>query len=668
MSLYKRLICTAAALAMLSGCSSEPAVIDAPPSESRTDASGDFHISDITPGSDYFGYINADSLMDMELPYDKSSVGTFDTVQDAVNDQLEEIIKDISAGSGYAPGSNEQLIHDVYDIAYSTNSGALDTEESDEALVSDFIARVYSTDSISALCDVWGDIIADYGTPVVFPPTYERDLYGSGEYVLYVNFFPYSDIDKLLEDNFAAGSDCDHYTDLLTSTGISREDAKLRARDIVYMALDIASVTDMSALENMEFEKMFYGLTISEADSMFTNIGSSGLLRAMGVDEPQNGIIYFSQPEQVQMIDSLLTEDNLQAWQDFTVCAFLERFADALPKKYRTGEAAQMMTDEDFAVSAVNMILSEQIGEEYAELYFNEEMLGDIMQMCEDIREEYRVLIADCEWLSDEGKAALTEKLDMMQFFIGADEPHETDPHDAELIGSSLLDTYIRMRADDMKRELGKAGQPCEINGFGSMAPQEVNACYDPQQNCFYISVAVLNSPFYDADADYYTNLGGIGATIGHELSHGFDSMGVKYDGTGAFNDTWLPQEDIDAFEALQDRAVKYFDTFTVLDTYHVNGRKTLGENLADISGLQCMLAIAGTPDAQKKVLENYARIWAELTEDSYAKMLIKDDVHSPCIVRVNAVVACFDEFYDIYGVTEDDAMYVAPEDRIRRW
>ena len=113
---------------------------------------------------------------------------------------------------------------------------------------------------------------------------------------------------------------------------------------------------------------------------------------------------------------------------------------------------------------------------------------------------------------------------------------------------------------------------------------------------------------------------------------------------------------------------MEYYNNFTVLDTYHVKGRKTLGENLADISGVQCTLAIAKTPEKQKLLLESYANLWKELAIDSDAKEQIRYDVHSPSTVRINAVVACFDEFYSIYGVQEGDTLYVAPEDRVRRW
>ena len=128
-----------------------------------------------------------------------------------------------------------------------------------------------------------------------------------------------------------------------------------------------------------------------------------------------------------------------------------------------------------------------------------------------------------------------------------------------------------------------------------------------------------------------------------------------------------MPEEDIRAFKELQEKAIEYYNGFTVLSA-HVKGKLTLGENLADISGVQCMLALAGSREEQKKFFESYAEYWKKLTLDTYAKDLLKVDEHAPSSVRVNAVVACFDEYYDIYDVTEGDPMYIAPENRIRRW
>ena len=166
-----------------------------------------------------------------------------------------------------------------------------------------------------------------------------------------------------------------------------------------------------------------------------------------------------------------------------------------------------------------------------------------------------------------------------------------------------------------------------------------------------------------------YTNpyTSSTGLNILTAMLHAFDSSGVRFDAYGNLRPDAMPESDIQAFEARQKTAIQYYNTFTVLGS-HVDGKLTLRENFADISGLQCALAIAATPEHQKTVFENYAFSWKTLAEDKDAKIQLDSDEHSPAIVRINAVVACFDEFYEIYGVKEGDPMYVAPAERVRRW
>ena len=287
--------------------------------------------------------------------------------------------------------------------------------------------------------------------------------------------------------------------------------------------------------------------------------------------------------------------------------------------------------------------------------------------MCSDMVAEYHDLINGADWLTDGGKSFLTEKLDHMEFFIGGGEPHETDPADAELIGSTLLQTAYNYDRDSKQKEFADLFIEKPVNGFDSMSPATVNACYIPKENIIVIPAAVLNKRMFDEDADYAWNLGAIGTIIGHEISHAFDSNGVKFDAYGNYRPDAMPEEDVKAFKAMQEKAIAYYNSFKVLGS-HVDGKLTIGENLADISGLHCALSIAGDPENQKKVFESNANMRKMLLTDIVAKDDLITDVHSPESVRVNAVVPLFDEFYEIYDVKESDPMYVAPENRIRRW
>jgi predicted metalloendopeptidase len=270
--------------------------------------------------------------------------------------------------------------------------------------------------------------------------------------------------------------------------------------------------------------------------------------------------------------------------------------------------------------------------------------------------------------LSDEGKELIIAKLNNMLFFIGADEPHEVDPEDADLIGETVFDTMHNINIRRYEDKIDKLTDGNERNGFIQMSPQTVNACYMPDINSINITLGIMSAPFYDRNNTYWQNLGGIGTVVGHEISHAFDNTGMLYDMYGNYAPDWIPECDRDAFDEMASHISDYYSGLTILDIHPVDGELTLGENLADISGVQCVLEIAENNEQRQQIFEQYALIWGYTMPKDSALDYLYLDVHSPNVIRVNAVVPLFDCFYEIYGVEEGDGMYVAPSDRVRRW
>ena len=201
------------------------------------------------------------------------------------------------------------------------------------------------------------------------------------------------------------------------------------------------------------------------------------------------------------------------------------------------------------------------------------------------------------------------------------------------------------------------------------MPMQMVNACYDPALNNITITLAIMNEPFFDMDADYYTNLGGLGMVIAHEMGHAFDSNCILFDENGIYDPSWIAPEDVEALETRNAEAVSYFeDNCTVFGVYRVDGEQTLGENYADLGAMECITGLADNTDQLKLLFENYARIWCEKIVDTALLDRLDTDEHSPAVIRTNAILSTLDCFYETYGVTEGDGMYIAPEDRISRW
>ena len=654
-------------IGMLAGCgTASPANSgDGTEADEKDDDVG--YVDSLTPATDFYGYINGKDLMNMSLSEKYQQRGSLDDVQITVDEQLDEIIDEIINGDDYEKGSYEQIIHDVYYLVLDTYSGNIDTKDKDNAIIEEALAKIEAPADTDELINMWHDLYLDYGVHCPIGAKISMNLKQNDEYIFGLAFESIGDLEQIKETDVGAVINRDSFADTLKIAGISADEANQRATEIVYALHDIASYTNMDIVnEEIEVEDYYAVYSADQLSDKLNNLSIDDLVCSGGYDVETPKELAIDDIGQWSTIDSLFDNEHLQMWKDMTICTFLNEYMDYIPGQYSVLDATNASVDKR-ARTYIKSKLDFVIGELYAKRHYSEEKRETITKMCEELKSEYYVLIDGADDISDEGKAFLKAKLDNMEFFIGADKPHEIDPSDGDFFDESLLQTMINFNKKKAERDLQQYGTVPEKNGFKEMASCTVNACYMPNLNSVNITAAITNYPIYDENADYYENLGRIGTVIGHEISHAFDSSGVKWDKDGNLNPEDFPEVDREAFNKKQQQAIDYYNKFTVLGS-HVNGKLTLAENLADISGVQCCLAIAQTPENQQKVFENYAAVWCSLISDKIAKNYLETDVHAPDMIRINAVVSCFDEYYEIYGVKEGDSMFVAPEERIRRW
>lgn len=652
---------------MLTGCASDTPVSDLSQNvESEVEES---YIDTLTPASDFYGYINAEELMKMELEPTQLEIGTLDEPGIEANDALDEIVKEIvNSKEEFEVGSNEQLIRDAYNQVYDQLSGKVDYDDEDTVFVDGIVSKVESAGSIDELIDVWNYLSTEYGyNPCVSVQIYPN-LNDKDEYILLAGFSTPVDLETLTTSQISAIKIRDQISKYIKTLGIPADEVKARSTDLIYMLYEIGGHTDFDILNGDKEPYEYYNeYSAKEYEEAFSGLSYDDLFNVIGYEGANPDSVVIQDPDQFATICSLLDDEHLSEWKDYTIYTFMDLHSAWLPDKYAI-DTMEISDVEEYSRAIVKKVLKFQLGEEYAERYLDEEKVENITKMLEDMRDEYRVLIDDADWLTDEGKTFLNRKLDYMEFYVGADEPSGLHPEYVEYLGNSILKTRFLFESAELesKYDTLKKGRDA-VKPFYFMNTYESNACYIPTMNCVVIPVAIMNEPVYNPKDDYATNLGKIGTILGHEISHAFDSNGILYDEYGLYKPENMPEADREAFAEIQERCVEYYDTFTVLGS-HVNGRKTLAENLADLSGVQCALALVDTKEEKQEVLESYAYLWSELIVDSYAKENLEYDCHSPSEVRVNAAVACFDEYYEIYDVKEGDAMYVAPEDRVRRW
>lgn len=657
---------------LLSGCTMAPPVTE----ETEETSVEVYDFEGIRAQDDFYGFINAETLLTCDIENTHGMGGPVSEIDIEISDRLEGIIHEIVNGDrdSYAPGSNEQLIYDYYYQALEASTGGSFASEDDIAYVNDVISGILSVSTIDEYLTMCGDLYTNWGVDPIIGGGVDTDLANSSAGSVLLE--PFSSPDGSTLENIGKGGT---YAQVLASSirmvlidfGVDPEEAEQRSVADASLVLDIAYGTDIELIKALEedfSESMNRALfrTNDEIDALCPNIGIDGFMKTLGMDgNPKDGV-YIWDEGQLATIDSLLTDENLECWKDIAILRFVREVVDYLPDEL--GGSEVLYENDYYAIRNVEQVLETELGEEYAERYLDEQTVEDVTNMAETIRDEYIVIISDCEWLSDEGKELIIAKLNNMLFFIGADEPHEVDPEDADLIGDTVFDTMHNINIRRYEDKIDKLTDGNERNGFIQMSPQTVNACYMPDINSINITLGIMSAPFYDRNNTYWQNLGGIGTVVGHEISHAFDNTGMLYDMYGNYAPDWIPECDRDAFDEMASHISDYYSGLTILDIHPVDGELTLGENLADISGVQCVLEIAENNEQRQQIFEQYALIWGYTMPKDSALDYLYLDVHSPNVIRVNAVVPLFDCFYEIYGVEEGDGMYVAPSDRVRRW
>ena len=667
----QRLISFITALAvmsgMLCGCTAESTEeVPAVPAETHEV----LDVSAIRPQDDFYGYINAEHLLDTLPAYGEMTWGTFEEVDAQTVQEVLGLISDIvTSEKEYEPGSAEYLIKKVYTQAMAYDDNAAVYSE-----VRRLCDDINSANSISELMELWKELYRSYGANTPFLPMVRQNYFKSGEYALLIDQSKgmcgssYEDISNSDDDCISMKN---YIRDMLMSMGYDKDTADTKAEQAVYLALDIAHGTDFSAGKAANPFAAFDFVSEEDMSGIFSNLDTSVIKLFFGLDENIYGGWYIKDRGQLEKMNELMTEDNLESWKTILISElvtanmeFLSTEADSL-SAYGSGE------DKEYSVCvntiASNLFFVNDLSALYAEKYYTDETDAAVRDMCEQLRQSYRELIDSADWLTEDGRKALLRKLDNMRFILPDAAVSEIDPTRAEQIKESYPQTLRAIRERYYDDNIKNIGAEFDMTR-PAMAAYEVNANYNPN-NTVNITAAIMHAPFFDPKADIGTNLGGLGAIIGHEMGHGFDTMCMDYNENGEYAPDWLSESDRKAFAERAEKMQGYFSGFTVLDIYHVDGEKTSGENYADLGSMECIVNILKDDKEQlKNYFENYAVTYAETRVDSYSIDALESDEHSPGKVRVNAVLSNCEMFYDMYDVKEGDAMYCAPEERVSRW
>ncbi|MET3779386.1 putative endopeptidase [Brevundimonas sp. 1080] len=632
----------------------------------------------VKPGDDFNEYANGTYLRTTEIPADKSRFGPFDVLYENAQSQLKSIIETSAANP-----ANEN----------ARKVGALYASFMDEAKIEQLGATPLAADlaAVNAVTDhagmarLMGESHSGFGGSLfgidVFEdlknPNLNSAYLGQGSLGL-------PDRDYYLKPDFAAQREA--YLAYLTTTltAIGWADPAKTAADILAFETKVAD-KQWTTVERRQIDKLYNPAKASDLATLAPGFDWAGFLAGAQVSDVDTLVLMENTaiPAIAQVFADTPIE-TLKAWQAFNVVdqaspylskAFVDARFDFRGKTLRGQPENRPRWNR--GVALVDGQLGEVLAQEYVRLHFPASSKAQMEALVGNIRDAMTERLKTLDWMSEPTREQALYK--MSKFGVKIGYPDKWRSYDGlELKADDLYGNVERSSAFEWAYKRGKIGKPVDPLEWG-MTPQTVNAYYNPPRNEIVFPAAILQAPFFDPNADPAVNYGGIGAVIGHEITHGFDDQGRKSDGDGVLRDWWTP-EDAARFEARAKVLGDIYDKLEPIPGVHVNGDLTMGENIADLGGLLLALdayhkSLNGQPapvidglTGDQRVFLGWAQVWREKSREAALKEQLTTDPHSPGPVRAATSPRNIDAWYAAFGVSPDQKEYIAPEARARIW
>jgi len=637
----------------------------------------------VRPQDNFYRYVNGDWLNKNEIPGDKTSIGSFYDLRDEADDNVKAIIEELAATPNLTMGSDEQKVADLF-------RSYMDTEARNAAgiaPVQPIFDNINGLKDKNELATFFGESQKiGVGSPLAF--YISVDAKDSTRYATHVwqtglglpdrdYYFNEAERFAELRKGYVA-----HIENMFNLAGL--KDGKAAAQTIMALETKLAGF-HWTKVESRDSTKRYNKFAVADLNTVTDAFNWTAYLEAQGVAAQKDLII--NQPSFVKGFGETFAATSLADWKTYLTFHTLSNFAGSLTadldaenfdfySKQLSGRKEQRPMWKR-GVSVVNGNLGEVIGKVYVGRHFKPEAKTRMTQLVENLRGAYGASIDELEWMSDSTKKAAHVKLASFDPKIGY--PNKWEDYSALVIkGDDLVGNRIRSGTVSHQKEVAKLGGPIDKQEWG-MTPQTVNAYYNPTKNEIVFPAAILQPPFFNLAADDAVNYGGIGAVIGHEMGHGFDDQGSKYDGDGNMRNWWT-EADLAAFKVRADNLVAQYDGYAVFDDLNVNGSLTLGENIGDLSGVTIAYkayktslngkeaAVIDGLTGDQRFFMGFAQVWRGKMVEKSLRNRVATDPHSPGEFRALGSLSNMPEFYQAFDVKEGDAMYIAPEKRVKIW
>lgn len=653
----------------------------------------------VSPVDDFFRYVNGTWLDNAEIPADRISWGSFNELRkktdadvleilnEAIKQQNSPKLKD-TQGKLTAMSDQEKAVNYYESImdSVSRNSQGINP-------VLPFLAKI---DAVNNLEDLNHLLIesAPYGGVGFYNFYIYNDLKNSNRYVGYVSpaglglsrdyYVDQDENTKLKREKYIA-----HISKMLQFYGDSQEIASKNAQRIFKYEYNLAKPR-MTKEESRDRRKSYNPKSIEELTALTSSINWTNYFTGIGISKMDTVVV--REPKYMAAMDSILKSSSIEDVKLYLKWTAIDRAAGMLSDdievanwefygKELTGAVQQLPRDER-ALSSINGVIGEALGKLYVDKKFPPEAKAKALEMIKNVMAGYEIRIQKLPWMSDATKQKALEKLHKLTIKIAYPDKWK-DYSALEVVGvkegGSYFQNSMNARKWNFDKNIAKLGNPVDRTEWG-MSPQTVNAYFNPTNNEIVFPAAILQPPFYNYLADEAVNYGGIGAVIGHEISHSFDDSGSRFDGDGNLVDWWTA-EDLEKFTVLGKKLDDQYSAVEALPEVYLNGTYNLGENIGDLGGVNAALEglelfykTNGRPEkidgftAEQRFFISWATVWRTKMREDALRNLIKTDPHAPGMFRAYMPLTNIDAFYDAFNIKAEDNMYLEADERVKIW
>jgi putative endopeptidase len=641
----------------------------------------------VKPGDNFFSYTNGNWLKTAVIPPDRSQTGSFQDLQILSETRMRAIVDDLEKKSYAQLSPDEKKLRDLYDAFEDTaaiEANGLKPVQKDLS----YLAGLQSKDDVAramASVPLGTESIYDIGIGVddKNPDNYSLNLNQAG--------LGLPDRDYYLSDDKALVETRTQYrqylADMMKLAGMDDSDA--RADRILALETQIAKA-QWSRADRRDEDKIYNPMKIADLKAMAPNFSWDAFLAETHVPlMTKNGERYAIVAEKTAFapLADIFANVPVSTWRDYLTVHYLHHYSAYLPKRFDDrdfafygtvlGGRTQQLDRRTRGIHLLDAELGEALGKLYVARFFPPEAKAKADQLVNNLLAAYKEDIKTLAWMSPETRTKALEKISQFMPKIGYPS-HWRDYSAYTIKRDDLIGDLQRGAVFEWNREVNRINQPVDRTEWG-MTPPTINAYYNPSFNEIVFPAAILQPPFFDPNADDAVNYGGIGAVIGHEISHGFDDQGSKYNGKGVFQNWWTTQDRAN-FDAKTKAMVKQYDSYEPLPGLHVIGENTLGENIADNAGIAIALkayhiSLNGKPapvmdglTGDQRFYLSFGQIWRTKQRDSSLRTQTLSNEHSPAEFRVIGPTRNQDEWYAAFNVQPGDKYYLPPDQRVHLW